>query len=634
MKKKILVLATICCLLVSLIVPSTASAAQNVQISFQGFGGDMLVHDPSDGGDYVTGGMGRGGYVPGIAFKDQEANYGMTFEDPTWKGDVFEGWIKYQFEEDENGEFISRHRLSADDEFYTTEEILNQPVDDFNVEYFAKWANLPISEYDRELEEIDSAAEPAFINVSIGLGGIGDTAVGYITLADGTEFMLDYQTWLERECETGRTIKEAMGINKMFEPVIEGDSSGFLGWMISIPGADTDGNPVDLEGPIPTEDMLNYVIPDENPLNPDEPFNLNIEAVWEAGAWGDADPVLFAVSGNGGKLTVRDDMSQSTINTDCYYGEFMSPGPVRNAVPFKIASVEKAGAVLSGWTVYEADAIIFDEREASVGLNFGDPDMEILLYDTYTNDSAIDMNVYISLLFGKVIDSSMSTEELYDLGGNDKSYYAVANWTTGTVQEITVNGQEARLEIATDITAVDSNLKDKFKDAKEIKKALHDATKTVKNFDNDKVKVKYMDITLKVKNADGIWEVVTADNFPKEGISILLPYPEGTDKDDYSFAVAHMITSGVKAGQVEILDVIEEEDGLRVVFTSLSPVAIAYQEEADETVAAPDEDVKEEAKGESAPATGDDMNLMASMLTLLGAATGVTLARKNRKREQ
>lgn len=630
MKKNFLAIATIFCLVISLMVPMTASAAATVQISFQGFGGEMVVHDPADEGTYVTGGMGRGGYVPGIAFKDQEANYGMTFEDPVWEGDVFEGWIKYQFEEDENGEIISRTRLSADDEFYTTEDILNRPVDDFSVEYFAKWANLPMSEYDRMIEGTGAQC----INVSIGVSGMGDAVFCYGTLTDGTEFTLDYETWLEGECEVEKTIKEAMEIRTMSDPVIEGDSSGFLGWMISIPGADQDGNPVDIAGPMSTEDMLDYIIPAENPLDPDEPFNLNIEAVWEDGAWGAAEPILFAVSGNGGKLMVHDDMSQSDITTDCYYGEFLSSGPVRNAVPFKIASVEKEGAVLSGWTVYEADAIIFDEREASVGLNFGDPDMEILLYDTYTNDSGIDMNVYISLLFGKIIDSSMSTEELYDLGDNGKSYYAVANWTAGTTQTLKVNNQDAKLDIADDITAVHSSLRGKFSTVKEIKDALLDAAKEVTGFVADKMKTVYMDITLKVKNADGLWEVVTADQFPKEGVSVLLPYPEGTDKDNYFFTVSHMITSGEKAGEVEILDVVEEEDGLRVLFTSFSPVAITYQEEVKEPVSAPAEESKAEPKGESAPATGDDLTLAVPLLILMAAATGCTVVRRYRKNQQ
>ena len=633
MKKKFLAIATIFCLVVSLMAPTTAGAAATVQISFECYGGKMVVNDPGkDVSTFVTGGITLAGYVPGIAFKDQEEYYGITFEDPVLEGDVFEGWMKYQVEPDRTGKYVSRTRLSADDEFYTTEEILNQPVDNFEVEYYAKWASLPVSEYDRELEGIPSSEEAQRINVSIGVSGIGDAVFCYGTLADGTEFTLDYQTWLEGECEVDKTIKEAMEIRTMSDPVIEGDSSGFLGWLISIPGADQDGNPVDIAGPMSTEDMLDYIIPAENPLNPDEPFNLNIEAVWEDGAWGAAESIFFAVSGNGGKLIVHDDISQSDITTDCYYGEFRSSGPVRNAVPFKIASVEKTGAVLSGWTVYEADAIIFDEREASVGLNFGDPDMEILLYDTYTNGSGVEMNVYISLLFGKVIDRYMSTEELYDLGGNGKSYYAVANWTTGTTQTMKVNNQDARLEIANDITAVDRSLRDKFSSAEAIKDALLDAAKTVTGFVADKMKTVYMDITLKIKNADGIWETVTAENFPKEGVSVLLPYPEGTDKDGYFFTVSHMITSGAKAGEVEILDAVEEDDGLRVVFTSLSPVAITYQEEAEEP--APVQAEKEEAKDDSAPATGDDMNLAVPVVILLAAAAGCTAVRRNRNDEQ
>ena len=43
-----------------------------------------------------------------------------------------------------------------------------------------------------------------------------------------------------------------------------------------------------------------------------------------------------------------------------------------------------------------------------------------------------------------------------------------------------------------------------------------------------------------------------------------------------------MITAGVNAGVIEVLDVVEEANGLRVTVTSLSPIAITYQE--DETL--------------------------------------------------
>ena len=54
--------------------------------------------------------------------------------------------------------------------------------------------------------------------------------------------------------------------------------------------------------------------------------------------------------------------------------------------------------------------------------------------------------------------------------------------------------------------------------------------------------------------------------------------PKLTDNPDESQQV--IITSGEKAGEIEILPCTPEPDGLRVRFTSLSPVCITYQEKA------------------------------------------------------
>lgn len=473
-------------------------------------------------------------------------------------------------------------------------------------------------------------AEQDYVDVSVGIGDLG-TAECEVTFTDGrAPLILDYQTWLENTANFGGKLFDELKIDDISTPSVNGDNSAFLGWVVVICGDDPDLYPVEIAGPMETIDLMNYVIPTQNPIQPGEPFSLNIQPAWDDRAWEDdsAMEAGFAVSANGGKLLVWDDMDGVNVTADCYNSTFMAPGPVGNAVPFKILSAEKEGSVLAGWTVYEADALIFDEREASVGLNFGDPDMEILLYDTYTDGRGVDMNVYISLLFSKVIDQSMSTEELYDLGGNGKSYYAVANWTSGTVQEMTVNGQAARLEMATDIPAVDSNLKDKFTSVEQIKDALLEkAFEENDSFKEDSMKIEYMEITLKVKDENGMWVTATPENFPEEGIEVVIPYPAGIDKDAFQFSVLHMFTHGSNAGSIEVLTPELEEDGLHVVVHSLSPFAVAYQEAEEPAPQVP----AETEKKDGAPATGDYTNLMPWMLVMavtVAAGTAVVTRRR------
>lgn len=66
------------------------------------------------------------------------------------------------------------------------------------------------------------------------------------------------------------------------------------------------------------------------------------------------------------------------------------------------------------------------------------------------------------------------------------------------------------------------------------------------------------------------------ENFPAEGVEVLLPYPQGTNRSR-TFVITYMITSGERAGQIETLKGTSTKDGILVLFTSMSPVCITYQ---------------------------------------------------------
>ncbi len=468
-------------------------------------------------------------------------------------------------------------------------------------------------------EDVQPAVEPQMVGVTIGLGlGEGNGVWCTVTYEDGKEVELTPETGeLDVACEVGKKLCEALNIATMEDPKIDGDSSAFLGWTVYEPGAGANGEPREIDIEITTQELMEYVIPNHN---------LMIVAQWDqdaidnANGDGDEDwagPVIFAVSGNGGRLVIKDEIGGANKTVDCYDGEFLGQDTVANAVPFKIVSAEKSGSVLSGWTVYEADRIEIDSIEASVAKEngglppWGDPELKHFLFDEYV-ESGVAMNTFIGLWNHKLIDTSMSTEDLYNLGGNDKSYYAVANWATGTVKEMTVNGQPARLEIADDIVAVDAKLKAKFKNVEQLKNALlQEAYNSNENFIENSMKIKYMDIVLKIKNKDGIWEVATPENFPEEGIEIVIPYPEGINKDSFQFSVLHMFTHGNKAGTIETLEPELKDDGLHVVVHSLSPFAVAYQEMDD------------------SPAMGDQMNMLPwVIMAAISAAAGALMLRR------
>ena len=89
------------------------------------------------------------------------------------------------------------------------------------------------------------------------------------------------------------------------------------------------------------------------------------------------------------------------------------------------------------------------------------------------------------------------------------------------------------------------------------------------------------DVTLLFSEDGGMtWVKATKDNFPASGITVTLPYPEGTNAADYDFVVTHMATvamNDLAVGEVETPAVTKTADGLRFTVKSLSPVAVSWK---------------------------------------------------------
>lgn len=75
------------------------------------------------------------------------------------------------------------------------------------------------------------------------------------------------------------------------------------------------------------------------------------------------------------------------------------------------------------------------------------------------------------------------------------------------------------------------------------------------------------------------WIRATADNFPAEGVKVLLPYPEGTNAADYRFSAVHMFAmnrGAYKAGDVETPELTLTKNGITMTLKSLSPIALSW----------------------------------------------------------
>ena len=98
----------------------------------------------------------------------------------------------------------------------------------------------------------------------------------------------------------------------------------------------------------------------------------------------------------------------------------------------------------------------------------------------------------------------------------------------------------------------------------------------------EKDNTKVVDITIRVSGDGGqTWVEATKDNFPKDGIDVTIPYPEGIDRDKYDFVIGHLITMGINGaeiGSMEYYNPVKTDDGLKIHITSASPFIIGWKE--------------------------------------------------------
>lgn len=94
--------------------------------------------------------------------------------------------------------------------------------------------------------------------------------------------------------------------------------------------------------------------------------------------------------------------------------------------------------------------------------------------------------------------------------------------------------------------------------------------------------VAHYDVRLQFSRDGENWIDATEENFPANGITVVLPYPDGTAKNTHDFKVTHMFTTtstrlGTKAGETETPAVTKLANDIQVTFKGLSPVSIAWK---------------------------------------------------------
>lgn len=140
------------------------------------------------------------------------------------------------------------------------------------------------------------------------------------------------------------------------------------------------------------------------------------------------------------------------------------------------------------------------------------------------------------------------------------------------------NGKALKLVRTSGIpeSAITQDLKDKGFDTETKIKAEMEKSLTA---DQKKNSALY-DLKLMVQDGSG-WKEATAANFPAAGITVNLPYPSGTNKND-KFTIVHMFSTTANsktAGQTETLSgsaVTNLDKAIRFKLTGLSPVLVTW----------------------------------------------------------
>ena len=180
----------------------------------------------------------------------------------------------------------------------------------------------------------------------------------------------------------------------------------------------------------------------------------------------------------------------------------------------------------------------------------------------------------------------------------------------------------------------------------------------IKNFMMDSLKEKYKDLKDLPENqiefydvypmlfneGTGKYDKVTSpdiisrsDIFSVDGkCRILLPYPKGSNKDDFNFYVAHLITmvNEPLVGTVETPEVIKRDDGIEVTVTGFSPFAIAWEKIPESVKDTTKKVTKEEHKKEKIADTDASFSSLLIALPAVSAAGAVVIAVKNKKQDE
>lgn len=220
-----------------------------------------------------------------------------------------------------------------------------------------------------------------------------------------------------------------------------------------------------------------------------------------------------------------------------------------------------------GWKVSDVKRVPDDTQPTSEIRKNGDLTFTVGLASDYTVISKLVINGY-DCINGKLVEhAALHGCDAVEARKNANGSYTV---TIKNVTAVPAMSVEAHQVIIGSLT-----VPEKFKNIPELDTVEKIQAKLTAELTGRKDGVAFYDIALKYYDG-GKWIPVDENNFPAEGVDVVLPYPNGTDSKD-TFQIVHMLTKTGSEGKIEkFTHITKETDGLRFHVTSLSPFGVSW----------------------------------------------------------
>lgn len=220
----------------------------------------------------------------------------------------------------------------------------------------------------------------------------------------------------------------------------------------------------------------------------------------------------------------------------------------------------------TGWKVSDVKRVPNDTQPTSEIRKNGELTFTVGLADDYTVISKLVINGY-DCINGKLVEhATLHGCDAVEAKKNANGSYTVTIKNVTAVPDMSV---EAHRVIISSLT-----VPEKFQNNPELDTVEKIQAKLTAELTGRKDGVAFYDIALKYYDG-GKWIPVNENNFPDEGVDVVLPYPNGTDSKD-TFQIVHMLTKTGSEGKIENVPHTKETDGLRFHVTRLSPFGVSW----------------------------------------------------------